>query len=218
MAKEEPYNKLITLFLAIVICLAAITILYVNLPDSQDEDSTDDGTEDTNDDNNDNDEEESVILTISYGTESYEYTLSELEDLEAYDGNGKYLKVGALDQGSVIVKGPYNYTGIKMTTLLDKFDSLPEEYNVTVTATDGWENEYTKDQVNGNVDFYNETTGEIVEEGTTTMLLAYKEDGEYLEVGEGLPGPTRFVFVSEDSTTGSNIWAKMVESIEIVEL
>lgn len=217
-------SKIITIVLAIAISLAALTILYVNLPDGLEEDTTDESLDDTNpeeDGNGDGDgdggvEEESIILTITYGTEIIEYTLSGLGDLEAYDGSGSYIKIGALPD--VIIKGPYSYTGVKFTTLLDQFDNLPENYNLTVAATDGWTTEYTMDQINGNVDLYNETTGEATEEGTVTMILAYKENGEDIPTGEDESGPIRVAFVGEDVITASDLWSKKVASIEITSV
>ena len=93
--------------------------------------------------------------------------------------------------------------------------NLPENYNVTVTASDGWSIEYTKNQINGAFDLYNET-GDLIEDRIVTMILAYKEDGGYITDEE--EGPLRIVFVGEDVITASGLWLRMVESIEIIEI
>jgi len=211
MAKENGSNKIITIALAIIITFAAIAIIYVNLPEGTK--TTDDTDDETQDETEDEEEPEDVILTITYESEIYEYSLSDLEDMESYIGSGSYIKTKALPE--VIINGPYTFTGIKFTTLMDQIDDIPKNYNITVTATDGWNSEYTMSQINGNVDTYNET-GNITEGDTVIMILAYKEDGEYITDEE--IGPLRIAFLGEDVITASNLWSKMVESIEIVEV
>jgi len=211
MAKENGSNKIITIVLAIIITFAAIAIIYVNLPEGTK--TTDDTDDETQDETEDEEEPEDVILTITYESEIYEYSLSDLEDMESYIGSGSYIKTKALPE--VIINGPYTFTGIKFTTLMDQIDDIPKNYNITVTATDGWNSEYTMSQINGNVDTYNET-GNITEGDTVIMILAYKEDGEYITDEE--IGPLRIAFLGEDVITASNLWSKMVESIEIVEV
>jgi hypothetical protein len=52
------------------------------------------------------------------------------------------------------------------------------------------------------------------------MILAYKEkDMYYSEIDpEGEIGPLRIAFVKDDVITASNIWSKMVVSIDIVSV
>jgi hypothetical protein len=208
MAKERKNEKIMTLVLAIIISIAALTIIYVSLPDDSETD-----TADQDDNNGVVPPVEENILTLIYGEEELEYTLTDLEEMEAYVGNGSQLKIGALPD--IIIKGPYNFTGVKFTTLLSELESLPENYNLTITSTDGWTDEFTKNHVEGVINIYNET-GNITGNSGATMILAYKEDGEYITDEED--GPTRVAFVGEDVITASNMWAKMVASIEIVEV
>lgn len=205
-------KKLITITLAIVICIAAIVVLYVNLPQDQN----------TNDDNTN--EEPVVLLTVTYGDEQSEYTLEELEDFSSTTGFGRYIKSKALKQGTVIIEpdlnGPaWEFTGVEISTLVDQFENLPDNYNITVTASDDWTSGYTKDNVTGAIDIYNET-GAITATSGATMILAYKEDGSYYsEIDpDNEVGPLRIAFVGEDVITLSSLWSKMVVSIEVVEL
>jgi len=206
MAKESKNEKIITIILAIVISLAAITIMYVSLPNE---------SKSNQQENNTGGEvpAEKTILTLIYGDQELEYTLSDLEGMEAYNGSGSQLKIGALPD--IIIDGPYDFTGVRFTTLLSQFEDLPDNYNITVTSTDNWTNVFTKDQVNGVVSVYNET-GNITVGPNPIMMLAYKEDGEYIT--DDTVGPTRVVFVGENAITSSRLWAKMVSSIEVTEV
>jgi len=197
---EKNNSKLITILLAIIIIIAIIALVYVNLPDEN------------NDKNNDIIPVEEQILTIIYKSQETNFTISNLETLGAYSGNGSYLKIGALPD--IIIDGPFNFTGVKFSTLISQIESLPENYNITVTASDGWTNEFTKDQINGKIEMYNET-GEIIEEGNVTMILAYIEDNEYINKEDG---SLRIAFIGKNVITASNLWSKAVEIIEIVEV
>jgi hypothetical protein len=205
---EERNSKIITIFLAVIILIAIIAIVYVNLPEEKtnEEDNTQD------DENNDNiipaGEE---ILSIIYESQEKNFTLLDLEELETYSGSGSFIKTKVLPD--VIINGPYNFTGVKFSTLISQMDSLPDNYNITVTASDGWTSEFTMNQTNGEIDVYNET-GDIIEYGNVTMILAYIEDDEYISDEE--VGPLRIAFVGENAITESNLWSKMVETIEII--
>jgi hypothetical protein len=201
MAKKEETNKIITIVLAIVISLAALTILYFNLPDS--DESDDKVTPSTGE----------TILTVSYEDESIEYDLNSLENKEEYTGSGGYIKTKLLPD-SVVINGPWEFTGVQLSTFLSDFEDLPNNYNVTITASDGWISEYTKQEVQGNVNIYNES-GEIIETSGATMIIAYKEEGEYISEEDG---PLRVAFLGDNMITESNLWSKMVESIEITEV
>jgi hypothetical protein len=201
---EKKDSKLITILLAIIIIIAIIALVYANLPEEE--------TKEDNDNNNDIIPIGEEILSIIYESQKTNFTLSELEALEAYSGSGSYLKIGALPD--IIIDGPYNFTGVKFSTLISQIDSLPKNYNITVTASDGWTSEFTKDQINGEIELYNET-GEKIEEGNATMTLAYIEDNEYINENDG---PLRIAFIGENVITASNLWSKAVEIIEIIKV
>jgi len=210
MAEENGNNKLITVVLAIVITFAAIAILYVNLPQDQ-------NIETTNNDDTDEKPPAAVIFTATCEDEILSYTLEELENLEAYSGSGNQIKANPLfESNEVIINGPFSLIGVQFTTILEQFENLPDNFNITVTASDGYPSSFTKDEAYGTVDVYNET-GNVTETTGTTMILAYKEDGEYIPVGDDEAGPLRIGFVGDEVITLSNLWSKKVVSIEIIE-
>ena len=201
MAEENGSNKLITIVLAIVITFAAIAILYVSLPEENTKDN------DTSNENEESQTEEEIILTINYNDEIIEYTLIDLETLEAYTGIGGYInKVN-------ITTGPFEYTGITVTSLVDQVTNPPEQYSIKIKSSDGWEAEYDTDQIQGNVDLYNET-GAKKGIGNVKMIVAYKEDGNYITDPEN--GPLRIAYV-DDYYTSSSLWSRLIVSIEIIE-
>ena len=210
MPGGENNNKIIAGLLAIIILIAVITLIYVNLPaDENDNVTTDDTTEETNDEQDEEPEED--IFSIVFNDTSIQYSLSELEGLELYTANATLIKVGWLPE--IKTEGPNKYTGVKITTLLEQVNLLPENYTINVTSSDGWTTGFIKSQIQGNVNIYNET-GVIIDNSGATMILAYKIDGEYFT--EEDTGPLRVVFCHE-YMTASNIWPKMVNSIEIIE-
>jgi len=149
-----------------------------------------------------------VLLTVHVNSEVYNYTL---DDLLAFDN--------VTEQGSYVnrigrVSGPYMYTGVPMTVFLDTIPSLPTNYTVHAVASDGYTLNYTPDEVNGYIMTYNETGAEIGL-GNFTMLIAYQEDGVFLN--ETTRGPLRIVFVdSEPSITFSGLWLSSLFSLEIL--
>jgi len=210
MLKEEKTNKIITVILILIIALAAVTIIYVNL--SKDEN---DNTQEQKDDqhnkipsgNNDSDLE---LLSLIYEDTTKVYTLSMIEDFESYTGYGGIIKPGWFPD--IVVEGPFNYTGVKISTLLEEFSDLPDSYNITVTSSDDKTNEYNFGEINGNVEIFNGTSNESYTTGGVTMILAYKKEGEYLDETEG---PLRIVFIIDGEFTSSKLWAKFIVSIEI---
>jgi len=113
-----------------------------------------------------------VLLTISYGNEQYNYTLSDLEKIDEYSGNGGY----KTSHGSI--RGLASYTGVRMTKLLDEIGNLPDNYKVEVIASDNYSVNYTIDEIEGNVAVY-DNSGNETGIGGVTMILAYAENGNY---------------------------------------
>ena len=67
----------------------------------------------------------------------------------------------------------------------------------------------------GLVDIYDETTGEVYDIGNLTMIVAYFQDGTPISEDDG--GPLRITFIDTDQITASGLWTKYVDSIEIIE-
>ena len=193
-------NKLITIVLAVVIVIALIVVVYVNLPRNETTDDNDDATDDGDT------TEEPVLLTLIYDDQEKTYTLEQLESLDVYTGLGGYI-----NQKNTTM-GPYNYTGVTISTLLNELNDLPENYTIKITASDTWETDYTKNETLGNVEIKNETAI-ITGTGGATMIVAYKEEGEYIT--DTTIGPLRVAYVDEYYTP-SSLWTKMVVTIEVI--
>ena len=159
--------------------------------------------------------EEDEILTITYENYSMNYTLNDLESMESYTGTGRYIKSKLLPD-SIVIENSNSYTGVKIINLLDDISGMPENYNLSIISADGWFVNFTKNEVMGYVDIYDEM-GNIISNQTTVMILAYKENGEYYNViGEDDDiGPLRIAFVGNDVITSSNLWSRKVVSIYI---
>ncbi len=196
-------NNLMTIALAIVIIIALVALVYTYMPteDNKEDDTTADVENNT------------VLLTINFRDQQNTYTLSELEQFDSYTGDSKILKQGALPE--VIINGPTRYTGVKMTTILSEMQNLPDTYNITVTASDGWQSQYTYQQIQGNVTAYDENTGDTIGNSQVNMVLAYKQENEYLT--NETDGPLKLVFLENDTITSSRMISKYVTSITINE-
>jgi len=164
------------------------------------------------------DEEPSVLLTVTFGDYQKNYTLEDIEELDSYTGTGGYIKTKLLPD-SVVISDIIEYTGVRITKLIEEIPNIPDNYNVSVISADEWTANYTKNETLGFVDVYNET-GEIIQNETAVMILAYKEDGSYYsEIDpENETGPLRVAFVDDNAITSSQLWSKMVVSIEIILL
>jgi len=197
MAEGENKNKIITVGLVIVICFAIAVLVYINLPEQEKEEQ---------------ETELKGYVNVIYDEQSYNFTLNDLIKMDLVEGAGSYIKLGWLPE--IVIDGPFNYSGVDITTLLGNIEDLPDQYNITVTASDGRESTYSYEEIMGNVDIYN-NAGNITGSGGVKMILAYKNDGEYINDPE--EGPLRIAFVDDGSITSSRLWTKLVVSIEINE-
>jgi len=196
-------NKLITGIIAVAVIIAVVVLVYVNLP-SQPSSNGDNTTPPPT--------TRYPILNITYNDYHVNYTLSELEAFPTSTGEGSYLKVNRLP--NVSISGPNEYTGVTISYLLSQIPNLPTNFSITATSTDDYTVNYNTSQIQGNVEIYDES-GNITGIGNVTMLVAYKEDGEYIPGTED--GPVRIVFVDDGQITPSPLWAKMVESLIITD-
>jgi hypothetical protein len=210
-------NKLLTLFLAVIICIAAVVLLYINLPKNETIESTsDDGN--TNRETEDNETEEPVtVLTVIYGNEQTEYTLEKLESMDNITGYGGYRT------SYPMIKGQGTYTGVPITELVELTAGIITNYSLIVTSNEDGDIQnqtYNYSTIQGNINIYNSTNASDntpIETGDVTMIVFYKEDGEYLE--EDIDGKIRIGFVNEneEKITASGLWWKFVVSIKIIE-
>jgi hypothetical protein len=199
-------NKILTIFLVVIVCIAAVVLLYVNLPKDG---TTDDNSDENTNGNADNNETEEplTVLTVIYGEEQINYTMDEIKAMPSYTGiGGKIKKTGS-------TTGPYNYTGVKMSTLLAEFEELSANYSINTKSSDGYPQDYSYNEIQGTVELFNETRvplGNV----SLTMIIAYMEVGE--DITDPEYGPLMIVFV-DDYYTDSSLWAKMLATIEIIE-
>jgi hypothetical protein len=165
-----------------------------------------------------NTEKNDIVLTVSFDDYIKEYSLNDLESIESYSDSGRYIKTKLLPELVEISDSVY-YTGVKIVTIFDDIPDLPDNYNAIFTSSDNWTIAFTKDEIEGDVNVYGEN-GIISLNETAVMILAYKEkDMYYSEIDpEGEIGPLRIAFVKDDVITASNIWSKMVVSIDIVSV
>ena len=199
---NNKFKKYITIVLVIGIIAAVGVYAYTNFVEKEPSKS----------DNNNNTppivEPEGTLLTINVGSQSYNYTLSNLTSLGNITEQGGYInKVGK-------ITGPNNYTGITISMLLNTIPSLPTNYTFRAIASDEYARNYTLEEVKGHVALFNDTGAEIGT-GNLTMIIAYKENG--LLLNETTKGPLRIAFVdTEPSITNSGLWLSSLVKIEII--
>jgi len=158
--------------------------------------------------NNESNQPEKTLLTITVGSQSYNYTLNNLIALGTITGQGSYINKNGK------ITGPNNYTGVSMSVLLNSIPMLPENYTFHAIASDGYSRNYSIDEVNGHVLIYNETGEEIGTENLT-MIIAYKENGILLN--ETTKGPLRIAFIGiQPAITNSRIWLGLLTTIELI--
>ena len=200
---NDKFGKYIAVILVIAIIAAVGVYAYTNFLEKEPSNS--------HDDNNIPPivEPEDTLLTIRVGSQSYNYTLTNLTALNSITGQGSYInKVNK-------ITGPYNYTGVSISVLLNTISNLPTNYTFHAIASDDYARNYTIDEVNGHVTLYNDTGAEIGT-GNLTMSIAYKENGVLLN--ESTKGPLRIAFIdSEPSITNSGLWMGSLAKIEIIE-
>jgi hypothetical protein len=207
MLDNKNSNKIISIVLAIIVIISVITIVYVNLPRVEKKD-IDEGLESQDDKQ---EPEMGIIFSLIYQEDVFNYTLDDLEGLEYHSSKARMIKVGALPD-NIIIEGPFEFIGVRITTLLEEIENIPENYEIIVTSNDNINFKYNLSQIYGEVTIYNET-GDIIAGKGAEMILAYKQDGKYITDEDYRP--LRLIFANEN-ITGSNIWARMVNSIEII--
>ena len=205
MAEKNNTNKILTILLAVIICVSAIVLLYVNLPKDETTDDNINNNRSGSIDNNQT-EEHVTVLTVIYGDEKINYTLDEIKAMNSYTGEGAKINK------KLTITGPYNFTGVKISTFLSELEDLPTNYSINTISSDGYSQHYTYEQIQGTVEKLNETRVSLGN-SSFTMIIAYLQEGE--EITDSEDGPLLIVFV-DDYYTDSGLWAKQLASIEII--
>ncbi|MHA1575759.1 MAG: hypothetical protein ACTSU3_00220 [Candidatus Thorarchaeota archaeon] len=142
-------------------------------------------------------------------TSTYSVSETLLRTLPSITGEGGYQKK---DGGNII--GPFNFTGVTFSILLEQFTTVPDDYILIARTGDGYSSEYAKAVVEGDVNGYT-PSGDPLDSINSTMILAYEQEGSPIVEG----GPLKIVFLNEDGNlTDGFRWAKNVVSITILEL
>jgi DMSO/TMAO reductase YedYZ molybdopterin-dependent catalytic subunit len=122
---------------------------------------------------------------------------------------------GGLMTSAGSINGPYTYTGVPLTEVLDLVGGIAAENSLRVTASDGYAMVYTWEELSGDFTTYSAATGDEVEATKPLMpVLAYFEDGEPLLEGHG---PVRFVVLGEEGLISEgHFWVKKIAKIEVI--
>ena len=197
MVMENKSNKIITIVLALIIIVAAITILFTSLSKEENETNT----------NNENEQENEIVLQTLYNDQYINYTLDQLQKLGSLTGLGGYIN-------SVnVTTGPFELTGVSISTFLNQFDIISENYSISVKAADNYSRIFNLSYINGDIPVFNDT-GVQIGTGGVKMIINYRQNGELLD---NSTGPLRLAFIYEDGFTSSKIWIKQVETILIID-
>jgi DMSO/TMAO reductase YedYZ molybdopterin-dependent catalytic subunit len=151
-----------------------------------------------------------ILEVIGKKTKLGEYevnlTLNQLKGFPSYSGSGGYKnKVGN-------IAGPFNYTGVNISSLLWLVGGLKDGDLVIVTALDGYSKTLSYYEITGKLELFDDAGGSLGN-GQVTPMLAYSEDGAALTDG----GPVKLVFVTPDGAiSSSGYWIKEVVKIEII--
>ena len=145
------------------------------------------------------------ILTLTYNGKHKYYDLEDLLDFDLLTGNGGRLKVTG------DISGPYEYTGVLVTTLAQEFPAMTSKYRMVAIADDGYTFSYTHEEILGDIMVY-DTNGDEIGVGGVSMILATMEDGQ-----TGYSGSYRIAFINHDEPiTYSAKWAKYVVELEFI--
>jgi len=133
---------------------------------------------------------EGVLLTVVKGEGTFEYTIADLEALDAITAEGTFTNSAGVDYSAT-------YAGVPLTTLVG---NVPSDSTIRVTASDGYSMNYEAEMISD------------TSEGT--WILAFKENGGWMPND---PGPLRIVQVGESNPHfTSSLSARMVTTIEVL--
>lgn len=144
-------------------------------------------------------------------TSTYSVSETLLRTLPSITGEGGYMKKGGELED---IRGPYNFTGVAFSILLQQYSTVPNDYVMIARSSDGYTSEYTKAVVEGELSGYT-PTGDPLDSINSTMIIAYEQDASPIVDG----GPLMIAFLNDDGNLSDGFrWAKDVVSITILEL
>jgi hypothetical protein len=112
------------------------------------------------------------------------------------------------------ITGPYNYTGVPLTTLFGLIGGIKQNDLLIVTASDGYSMTLNYSQVNGDFVTYDPKTGNPEAHNQSLIpMIAYFKNGANLSSSEG---PLRLAIVGpEGLLTTSSYWVSMVVKLDL---
>ena len=122
---------------------------------------------------------------------------------------------GGLLTSAGTIKGPYNYTGVPLSEVLELVGGASENNSIRITAADGYAMVFTWEELNGDFLTFNPVTGDEMEaEEQLIPVLAYEEDDEFLIEGHG---PIRLVILGDEGLISEgHYWIKQVTVIDVI--
>jgi len=132
---------------------------------------------------------------------------SDIADLAPYNGYGGIKK----QTGNITNLG--NYTGVPVVTLCNLVGGVSTGETLRITASDGYFQNFTYSQVNGDFVTYDNVTGQETQHNQSlTPILAYYLNGENIT-----DGPLKLAIVGpEGLVTDSALWVKYIVKLEIL--
>jgi len=155
-------------------------------------------------------EDTTVVLTLTKGQTSKEYTLTQLKALSAVSGSG-----GTMSSTGKIT-GPNNIRGVAINTILEAVGGISEGEAIRVEAKDGYSMTISQKQMaENNFTTFNATSSQEVAHGDLTVILIYEQNGQPLDESAG---PLRLGIASDSGTiTEGHWWVKWVIKLDVVE-
>jgi hypothetical protein len=147
------------------------------------------------------------ILSVTGLSGTREYSMADLQALPATEGYGGWKNKAG------VITAPMLWKGVSIRALMDLVGG---DTSVTVTASDGWVETLSADELGGDVTTYDPATGQEIDKisGSLSVIVAYQQDGAAISPADG---PLRIAFVSpgQDQVTDGNSWEKWVTGIKV---
>ena len=148
-----------------------------------------------------------TVLTIVNGNTSQNYTLAQLQALEATDGYGT-------TKSGTTITGPNDYVGVRFTTLLKAAGGMTSSEALTITAQNGATEDLSYAQVyQGTVNTYTLTGSTAAAGQQPLFMVIYAMNGNVLDAQTG-PVETG-VMTEDDRASDASLWLPMTAEIQV---
>jgi len=148
-----------------------------------------------------------TVLTVVNGNTSQNYTLAQLQALEATPGYGT-------TKSGTVITGPNNYVGVKFTTLLKAAGGMTSSEALTITAQNGTTEDLSYAQVyQGTVNTYTLTGSSAAAGQQPLFMVIYSMNGDPLDAKTG-PVETG-IMTEDDRASDAALWLPMTTQITV---